>query len=426
MESGITNDICFFFKRALPNYIDFLTTNIKITNYVVNNLNNEVTITTETPHNLEVNSFVFIHNVLYGYSISSIIEEEIEIQYLTQKLVKITFNKSIIANENQIIDIKGITTNPALNSKFIIYKCIADKNSDAVSYYGKYENTNIVTTGVNIVNEGAVYLPFTDDIFATNTINERTGFSTTMIGGTYNGLKIVKSIIDSTNFTIKLYENTAVLQPDVPSFIDYTNANIKINNQIFGVTSINNEILENAATHLQQNSLQSVFLISKNSNTSSAFGTSLTNETVNSSFGFDLLDEEIVFNCSLLFKVERKSYDTNTLHYVLGYQANQITDYFTRVMKSLSNRLFFETNVFLSNTAKTNVVYKSYFTGSANITNLNNVENGVFKSCNFNLKITRQEVNYGTFSINNFGIPIKEINLDVEFDSFDQKNVKVP
>ncbi len=424
METGITNDIVFFLKRSLPNYIDFLTTNIKITNVVINQNTHEATITTQDQHLLEVDSFVFLNNILYGYVIESITEEEIEVNFLQEKLLKIIFNKAIIANEGEIVDIKGITTNLNLNNKFIVYKCLVDSINEKSIYYGKYVDSTIITAGVNITNQGGVYLPFIDDIFAMGNTRNSTGFSTTTIGGSYNGLKVVKTIINANSFIVKLYQNTSVLQPEYSILVYFNNAYIKKNTQIFGVTSINNEILENATNHLLQNKTQAVLLISKNSSENSAFGTALSNIDVNNDFAFDLLDEQITFDCTLLFRVERKNYN-NEYHYILGYESNQITDYFTRIMKSLSNRFFFETNVYLNNQARTNVLYKGYFNGSANINNLNNIENGVFKTCNFSFKITRQESSYNTFNVNGFGIPIKEINLEVEFNNTDNKNINI-
>lgn len=424
MEAGITNDIVFFFKRALPNYVDFLTTNIKITNILVNQNSNQYTISTLAAHSLEEGSFVFLNNILYGYSISSIIEENITINFLTEKLVKITFNEKIIANENQIISIKGIDSNPLLNNKFIIYKCLPSKEGNQTTYYGKYEDVTIDTTNINIQNEGGVYLPFVDDIFAIGNAEKSNGFSTTTIGGTFNGLKVVHSIVDEYTFIVKFYENNNILQPEIPLLIDLSEAYIKINNQVFGVADIDNNLLENATTHLLENGIQAAFLISKDSNESSIYGSAISNASINSNFAFESTEEQIIFNCTLLFRVKRQDYGTQD-HYILGYESNQITDYFTKVIKSLTNRFFFESNVFLNNKQKSNILYKSYFSGSASINSLNNVENGVFKTCTFEFKITRLESGYDTFNINAFGIPIKEINLNIKFDSIDEKNIKI-
>lgn len=416
MKSGITNDVWFYFLRTLPNFTDILTTNFSINSVSLNTNTNILSITTDAPHNLEENEYVFLQNILYGYEINYIKEVEKEINFLDDKFVEFEISYDIQLPNNYVIPLKNFT-NPILNSNFVVYETDIIEGKTIIS--GKFKDRNIDTAGLDLINEGSVFLNIQDDMFGSGAM-EKTGFSTTRVGGTYNGLKIVDSIVDEYTFTVDLTVNTkAIIPPAYSNLIDFETGVVKTNIQIYTTNEINDNLTNDSVADLLDN--KGVLYFVKQNNLATLNGFDTRNTQIDPRTGFDLMDEQISFIATLVFRVERES----ETHYVLGKMSNQISDHLTTIMRSITARYFFEEDTILKNTAITTTLYKSYWNGSTQVRNLNSVNNSVFKSVDFEFKITRQDLvlaSYNNFQINEVGFPIRKVINQLDFVQSDEIN----
>jgi hypothetical protein len=122
--------------------------------------------------------------------------------------------------------------------------------------------------------------------------------------------------------------------------------------------------------------------------------------------------------------VKKQDYGLNSSHYIVGHDANKISDKFNRVLKAITNRWFFEEEVGATNFINTNIAYKSYWNGGGTISNIDSsISNNLFYKMTFNFKITIRQSAYSTFSINQIGIPLSEVNLNLDYKNNDITNI---
>lgn len=415
MENGITNDVWFYFLRTLPSFTDMLSTNFSINNLSLNTETNILTIVTNGEHELEANEYVFLQNLLYGYEVSYIKEVETEVNYLLDNYIQFEIPYGLHISNNTVVLLKNFN-NTNYNTDFVVYRTEILENGNTL-ITGKFKDKLLDTTGLDIVNEGVLFLNIQDDMF-TSEQKQTTGFATTRVGGAYNGLKIVKEVVDANTFTVDLsVNNNIVLQPDYTSLIDFENAVVKCNLQLFTSTATTDALKNKSAEDLKNQ--KAVLYLAKQNNLPTLNGFDTRNAQIDPRSAFIFQDEQINFIATLIFRVDRE--DNN--HYILAKQSNQISDHLTRIMRQITGRYFYSENTILTNEAVASTLYKSYWNGSTRVEDLNNIENSVFKSVDFEFKITRQDLivsNYNGMQINDISFPIKKVINGLAFLQDDQ------
>ena len=431
MSQGITNTVGYYLARTIPHFEDLFTTNFKITTYNVDTNNHIATVQTETPHGLVPHSCVVINNVKYGYTITSIKTVERKIGAVITNCIEIIVNTVLNINSIVSVDIKNIINNVALNSEFICYASELTED-DKTKIIGFYKDKTINIDNINITNEGSIFFNYTDSLFYNDNGNVDprydiiSGFSIDYVSGAYNGYKVVKSIINENTFTISLAIPQFALRPLYTTLINIEKAVVKTDIKIYSSIPPTNEMMIDFISNMTENKESGALFLAKSETTSTSFGTQMTNDSITQNTPDDLIDENINFVCHFIFRVKKQDYGLNSSHYIVGHDANKISDKFNRVLKAITNRWFFEEEVGATNFINTNIAYKSYWNGGGTISNIDSsISNNLFYKMTFNFKITIRQSAYTTVSINQIGIPMSEVNLNLDYKNNDITNIKM-
>lgn len=431
---GITNDVIYYLKKNFSRFTDIFSDNFSIDNFEVDSINNIATITTTENHGLRQGLNIFIDNVFYCYSIDSIVNTELE-YFLNNKRVinnvlKITTTETFFnaIQYDSLFKIDSIASETSLNSIYkVVYSEITqdeDYNNKECIIYCLPVDESVDITNINILNEGLLKIKYTDDTSVKSGGNDSSFGVISRVSGCYNGFKIVNSIIDEKTFTVEL--SNLQTRPDYTDIIDFSSGICKTNIKVLpcNVGDIDS-LVERAYSTMKENKQSAFLFLARDDSNSSNYGSSFDSTTESINTAFDVYNEDISFTGTLLFRVVRDSSIDNIGHLVLGGEANDIIDNLFKISRFLINNLFVNIETELTNNTNIDSLYKSTLSNFGSATTYANIENSVFKISTFNFKVSKYTSGYNADIINNFGLPIKNININIDFNKTDSSNINI-
>jgi hypothetical protein len=414
--NSIVNQFTDYIRRAMAMDFDILSKSLAISNVALNDINNILTITTTTPHNLIKNSYVFLDGLYYKEAINYIKKVEVIENYIKKNLIEINIPFDVSFNINTFLKLTGFT-DVSLNKDFLI-KNITIGSNDTINLQGYINQTEV--PNIDIQNEGfACYKLYDDFYIDVSGININDNYINNLgnIAGAYNGMKVVDEVVDVNIFKVKLVSSGLSVKP-VYKPIYFTGAKIKVNTFVDTSMSLNQDMIDNEISDFQDNmSDGKLFIVKSNSDISqnqtlvessfTAIGNGITN--------FSAQNTQFL-QAVLLFRVQRDVLNNNRSQYILGYKANEIAENFEGIFSKHINSVFFDFDIAYKNVSKLNFIYESIFTGVSNLDRVGDLPNTVFYIMTANFKVSRFVFGYGENSINNIGVPIKKVDIKMRND----------
>ncbi len=406
---AVINQFTDYLRRALTQDLDLLSDKMTISNVIVDEINHILTITTQEEHKLVAKQYVYLENIYYKQDIN-FIKNDI---YNFNKVILINVDYDVSFNKGQFIKINGFTDSD-LNKEFFIDSMRVEENG-TLTLIGFFINQFVPV--VDIQNEGFLVYKFVDDVVVDSSgLDVKNNYLTnngSNIAGAYNGLKFVKEVVDVNTFKVDLIKNSLSIQPNYKE-VYLENATLKKNMQIYTINEINDDLVNDAISSMQENKVNGCLFISKNS---SDVSQNLVN--INSSYntmgvGLSNFSAQTTnyFDVNLVFRVKREALDdingNKRSHYVLGYEANEVIENFENIFSKHINSVFFDYSI---KEDLINIFMQSIFQGITNIQSINDVNNSVFLMTTAKFKVSRYITSYGEFINNKVGIPIKKVEI---------------
>lgn len=413
-----TNETKKYLMRTLPLQTDLLSDNYKISNAVLNSVDNTLTITTLLEHKIKIGkgeeSFVFLDNLYYKEPIENF--RSLNATALTQYQdyyyeIKLNYG-SVNFNNLSLIKLRDLSSDNSLNKDFVIIKfdIKVENEIEKLYIYGYF--TDFSKININIQNQGIICYKFNDEIFIKPSSQSVDFYNTTsFLGGCYNGLKVVLEIIDDFTFKVKLHNNNNLIVPQYKDiyFLDgVARTEIKINTSL----DLTSENIMHIVNQFKENKNQGHLIITRSGTDITEGG--LNVDGLNNSLGAGVQNyfaqQNMNYIATLFFRVKRDSED----QYILGEEANDIAEDFEKKIGSLVNSLFFAYELNYYNILKIEELYQSVFSSTGKVEKINSVENAVFYKVEYSFKISKYVSNYNKYITNSVGVPIRETNIDIK------------
>lgn len=411
---SITNETKKYLMRTLPLQTDLLSNNYQISNVILDEVNNILTITTLTKHNIvKLKSFVFLDNLYYKEPVESfkLLKPSSLTKYQDYYYeIKLNYG-SVNFNNLSLVKLREFIINTNVNKDFVIINLEIKQENEIEKLYIYGYFTDFSKINVDIQNQGIFCYKFNDEVFIKQSTKEVDFYNTnSFIGGCYNGLKLVSEIVNDFTFKVKLHDNNNLIIPDYKD-IYFNEGIVKTEIKINSAPELTNENIMQILNQFKENKPQGHLIITR-SNTDITEG-GLNVDNLNNSLGAGVQNyfaqQNMSYIATLFFRVKRE----NDEHYILGEEANEIVEDFEKQIGSLVNSLFFAYELNYYNVLRIQELYQSIFSNTGKIEKINQVEDAVFYKVEFNFKISKYVSNYNKYQTNSVGIPIKKINFDI-------------